>query len=71
MTDLVCSGSKNAPHNKRDGSWWEYDARGIALCRVCDKYRDAKLSRYNPWVLKGYDQAFLDEYSGERIEDDY
>lgn len=31
--------------------WGEYDARGIYLCRVCDKCRDAKLSKYRPDVL--------------------
>jgi len=32
-------------------SWWEHDARGIPLCRVCDLCRDAKLSRYRSDVL--------------------
>lgn len=40
-----------APHTKNDGSWWEYDARGIPLCRVCSKCRPEKLSRYRPEVL--------------------
>ena len=32
-------------------SWWEHDARGIPLARVCDKcYRD-KMSQYKPEVL--------------------
>jgi len=31
--------------------WVERDARGIDLCRVCDKCRNAKLSRYRPEVL--------------------
>ena len=31
--------------------WGEYDARGIYLCRVCEKCRDAKLSKYRPDVL--------------------
>jgi hypothetical protein len=35
----------------RDESWWEYDARGIPLCRVCDKCRDAQLRRYRRDVL--------------------
>ena len=38
-------------HTKNDGSWWEYDARGIELCRVCDKCRKKKLARYRPDVL--------------------
>lgn len=32
-------------------SWWEYDARGIELCRVCDLCVKAKLSAYRPGVL--------------------
>jgi len=34
-----------------DFSWEEYDARGIYLCRVCDKCEVAKLSKYRPEVL--------------------
>ena len=32
-------------------SWWEYDARGIPLCKVCDRCEDAKLSKYRDDVL--------------------
>lgn len=42
-------------------SWWEYDAQGIPLCRVCDKCKKAKLSRYRPCILSGYTQADVDE----------
>lgn len=35
-----------------DESYAEYDARGIYLCRVCDKCRKAKLSRYRKDVLE-------------------
>ena len=38
-------------HTKGDGSWWEHDARGIPLARVCEKCRDEKLARYRPDVL--------------------
>lgn len=38
-------------HTKGDGSWWEHDARGIPLCRVCDKCRAEKLSHYRQDVL--------------------
>ena len=34
-----------------DYSWEEYDARGIYLCRVCDKCKDAKLSIFRQDVL--------------------
>lgn len=51
----------NHPHTKNDGSWWENDARGIPLCRVCDECRAAKLSRYRPEILSGYDQNDVNE----------
>lgn len=38
-------------HTKGDGSWWENDARGIPLARVCDKCIDHKLKGYRPEVL--------------------
>ena len=45
----------------RHSSWWEHDAQGIPLCRVCNKCRKAKLSRYRPEILTGYSQADVDE----------
>jgi len=42
-------------------SWWEDDAQGIALCRVCAKCKKAKLARYRPCILSGYTQADVDE----------
>ena len=42
---------KGHNHTRGDGSWWEYDARGIELCRVCAECRAEKLSRYRPEVL--------------------
>ena len=32
-------------------SWWENDARGIPLARVCEKCRKEKLKGYRPDVL--------------------
>lgn len=32
-------------------SQWQYDARGIELCRTCPKCHDAKMARYRPEVL--------------------
>lgn len=64
MTDLEL---KNHRHQPNDGSWWERDAQGFALCRVCDKCRAAKLSIYRPEIrssgseLRGYSQADVDE----------
>lgn len=48
-------------HTKGDGSWWEYDARGIPLTRVCEECRKLKLSKYRPCILTGYDQNDVDE----------
>jgi len=32
-------------------SWWENDARGIPLARVCGECADKVLSKYRPEVL--------------------
>lgn len=42
-------------------SWWEHDAQGIPLCRVCDLCVEAKLAGYRPEILSGYTQADVDE----------
>lgn len=52
---------KDHNHTKGDGSWWEHDAQGIPLCRVCSGCRTKKLSRYRPEILSGYTQADVDE----------
>jgi hypothetical protein len=49
------------PHTPTDGSWWESDAQGIPLCRVCNDCRTVKLARYRPEILTGYTQADVDE----------
>ncbi len=51
----------------RDDSWWEHDAQGIPLCRVCGKCRRAKLAQYRPEILTSYSQADVDE----PIDDEY
>lgn len=38
-------------NHTNDESWWEYDQKGIPLCRVCDKCIAARLAKYNPAVL--------------------
>jgi hypothetical protein len=48
-------------HTQCDGSWWEVDAYGIPLCRVCDECLGEKLSKYRPEILSGYTQADVDE----------
>jgi len=42
-------------------SWWEFDAQGIPLCRVCENCRAERLSHYRPEILSGYDQSDVDE----------
>lgn len=42
-------------------SWWEHDAQGIPLARVCDRCITAKLAGYRPEILSGYTQADVDE----------
>ena len=42
-------------------SWWENDAQGIPLARVCDKCVDVVLSKYRPEILSGYSQSDVDE----------
>jgi len=54
-------------HSKYDGSWWEYDGRGIPLCRVCSLCEKEKMARYRPEILKWYSQSDVDE----QIEEDY
>lgn len=48
-------------------TWWENDAQGIPLCKVCPRCVDHKLSKYRPEILSGYTQADVDE----PIEPDY
>ena len=47
--------------HSREDSWWEHDAQGIPLCRVCDDCRAHKLRGYRPEILSGYTQADVDE----------
>lgn len=49
----------------RSESWWEHDARGIPLCRVCRTCRRAKLAAYRPEVLSDPDYG-----ADEPIEED-
>jgi hypothetical protein len=53
-------------HTKQN-SWWEYDAQGIPLTKVCSDCREEKLSKYRPEILSGYNQEDVDE----PIEEDY
>ena len=42
---------KPCPCGSGKNSWWESDARGIPLARVCVDCRDKKLSKFRPEVL--------------------
>lgn len=39
-------------HSKGDGSWWENDARGIPLARVCNGCIIEKLKKFRAEVLR-------------------
>jgi hypothetical protein len=41
----LCRCGSNLP------SSWRYDARGIPLCRTCDKCHKTAMARYRPDVL--------------------
>lgn len=47
--------------HENQSSWWEYDAQGIPLARVCDKCVEQVLAKYRPEILSGYDQSDVDE----------
>lgn len=42
---------KICPCGSGKNSWWENDARGIPLARVCSECKNKKLSKYRPEVL--------------------
>jgi len=61
-------------------SYWEYDNRGIPLCRVCNCCRKERLSKYSARVLDDEQQILVfgqvvDDgctyCPGEQVEEDY
>lgn len=38
-------------NHTRENSWWEYDARGIPLAKVCARCVKRVLAQYRPEVL--------------------
>jgi hypothetical protein len=44
---VSCQGGQ---HEDPNWTWWEYDARGIELCKVCAVCRDEKLAKFRPEV---------------------
>ena len=57
------SNKQYCTHDNED-SWWEYDARSMPLCRVCEVCKVVKLSAYRGDVLT--DPNY---YSDEPIEE--
>ncbi len=48
-------------------SYWQFDARGIELCRTCNTCHDEKMARYRPEVLND-----MNYYADECIDpEDY
>ena len=43
--------ARPCPCGSGEPSSWQYDARGIELCRTCDKCHDTKMAKYRPEVL--------------------
>jgi len=44
-------GARPCPCGSGKDSYWQYDARGIELCRTCEDCHDEKMARYRPEVL--------------------
>lgn len=42
-------------------SSWQYDGRGIPLCRTCPACHESKMSQYRPEIFNYYDQTDVDE----------
>jgi hypothetical protein len=51
MRDIISNDGSTCSCGSGNLSWWEYDARGIPLCRVCDKCKKERLSHYRSDVL--------------------
>lgn len=42
---------KYCPCGSQKNSWWESDARGIPLARVCEDCKEERLKKFKPSVL--------------------
>lgn len=64
--------SRPCPCGSQKHSWFEYDARGIPLTRVCDDCRAAKLSKFRREVLtdSNYEHDEHDEEDSLMIDYD-
>ena len=61
MSKRSMTEGRPCPCGSGELSFWEYDAQGIELDRMCDRCRADKLARYRPEILTGYTQADIDE----------
>jgi len=52
---------RECPCGSGKPSQWQFDYRGIELCRTCDDCHSEKMSRYRDEILNGYDQSDVDE----------
>ena len=59
------SDARPCPCGSGLNSHWAYDAKGIELCRTCEKCHDEKMRAYRPEVL--YDPNYETD---EDIDDD-
>jgi hypothetical protein len=52
-------------NHTREESWWEHDARGIPLARVCERCEAATLAKYRPAVLTDINYTADEAIDGE------
>ena len=48
------------------GHRWQFDAKGVELCRTCSKCHTAQMKKHRPEILSGYTHEDIDE----QIEED-
>lgn len=58
---LIPKKSPCGRHSPFDGSWWEFDGRGIALARVCQHCCGAVLATFRKEILTPYTATDVDE----------
>lgn len=59
MSEKLCSCGSGLP------SRWQYDARGIELCRTCDACHEHRMSRWRPDVLTDPNYPAIEEIDGD------
>jgi len=61
MAQVTRDQLRDGSHEHEDYSWWEYDAQGIELTKVCERCVRAALAEYRGIILSGYDQSDVNE----------